>query len=89
MPRGDLDVRAREPPSTRTCLKLIATDLERGRVIDWGNRCELVTGEIQPFADAFSTKHQEWNATYCGSQSQHWLPATNDAVTRTQERYSP
>ena len=59
------------------------------RVIDWGNCCDLVPGEIQPFVDAFSTKHHKWDAMYKGSETQYWLTVRNGAVTEIEEQFLP
>jgi hypothetical protein len=59
------------------------------RVIDWNHCCKLVTGEIQPFVDAFATKHHEWGAMYQGSKAAYWLTVRAGLVTRIEEQYFP
>lgn len=58
-------------------------------VIDWGNCCELVHGEIQPFVDAFATKHHAWDSMYQGSESQYWLTVKGGVVAEIEEQYLP
>jgi len=59
------------------------------QVIDWGNCCDLVPGEIQPFVDAFSTNHHKWDDMYKGSETQYWLTVQGGAVTKIEEQYLP
>jgi len=66
----------------------VAPDVKVG-VIDWGNCCELVHGEIQPFVDAFATKHHAWDSMYQGSESQYWLTVKKGVVILITEQYLP
>jgi hypothetical protein len=58
-------------------------------VIDWGNCCKLVPGEIQPFADAFSSQDHKFDEKYQGADSQYWITVQNGVVVRIQEQYLP
>ena len=73
-------------PSLRTLA--VAPDVKVG-VIDWGNCCELVHGEIQPFVDAFAAKHHAWDAMYRGGESQYWLTVKGGVVILITEQYLP
>ncbi len=59
------------------------------RVIDWGNCCEPVQGELQPFVDAFHTKHHPWNAMYPGGESPYWLTVEDGVIVEIEEQYLP
>lgn len=73
-------------PRLRTIV--VAPDLQLW-VIDWGNCCEPVQGEIQPFADAFGTSHHRWDAMYQGAESQYWVTVEDGQVVTIEEQYLP
>jgi len=73
-------------PKLRTLV--VAPDVELW-VIDWGNCCEPVQGEIQPFADAFETSNHRWDAMYQGAESQYWVTVEGGQVVAIEEQYLP
>jgi hypothetical protein len=66
----------------------VAPDVEIW-VIDWGTCCEPVRGEIQPFVDAFETRHHRWDAMYQGAESQYWVTVEDGRVVKIEEQYLP
>lgn len=58
-------------------------------VIDWGNCCDPVEGEVQPFVDAFETKQHAWDAMYQGAESQYWLTVDGGVVVEIEEQFLP
>lgn len=58
-------------------------------VIDWTACCDLVPGEIQPFVDAFATRHHAWDALYQGSQAPYWLTVESGIVVKIEVQYLP
>jgi hypothetical protein len=58
-------------------------------VIDWTACCDLVPGEIQPFVDAFATRHHPWDALYQGSQAPYWLTVEDGVVVKIEVQYLP
>jgi len=56
-------------------------------VIDWNNCCELVQGELEPFAAAFEG-HQP-AGSYRGSLSPYWLTVAGGRVVKIEEQYQP
>jgi hypothetical protein len=58
-------------------------------VIDWQDCCELVQGEVQPFMDAFATKHHAWDALYQGSEAPYWVTVENGAVVKIEVQFLP
>ena len=59
------------------------------RVIDWTDCCELVQGEVQPFMDAFATKHHAWDALYQGSEAPYWVTVQDGVVVKIEVQYLP
>jgi hypothetical protein len=57
--------------------------------IDWANCCDLVEGEIQPFVDAFETRHHEWDAMYQGRQAPYWVTVEDGRVVKIEVQYLP
>lgn len=58
-------------------------------VIDWANCCDPVEGEIQPFVDAFATRHHPWNALYQGRQAPYWVTVKDGLVVKIEVQYLP
>ena len=73
-------------PKLRTLA--VAPDVEIW-VIDWGNCCDPVKGEVQPFVDAFGTKQHAWDAMYQGAESQYWVTVDDGVVVEIEEQYLP
>lgn len=58
-------------------------------VIDWTDCCDLVRGEIQPFVDAFETRHHPWDALYQGRQAPYWVTVEDGVVVKIEVQYLP
>lgn len=58
-------------------------------VIDWQDCCDLVHGEVQPFMDAFATKHHAWDALYQGSQAPYWVTVDEGVIVTIEVQYLP
>ncbi len=58
-------------------------------VIDWADCCDLVSGEVQPFMDAFATKHHAWDALYSGSEAPYWVTVQDGRVVKIEVQYLP
>ena len=46
-------------------------------------------GEIQPFVDAFATRHHRWDEMYQGAESQYWLTVDDGVVVKIEEQFLP
>ena len=73
-------------PKLRTLAILPNVEVQ---VIDWTNCCELVQGEVQPFMDAFATRHHAWDALYQGSEAPYWVTVQDGAVVTIEVQYLP
>ena len=73
-------------PKLRTLTLAPAVELS---VIDWGNCCDPVRGELQPFAEAFDTNQHAWDAMYQGAESQYWVTVDGGVVVAIEEQYLP
>jgi hypothetical protein len=72
--------------------RLRTLDVDPGvevRVIDWANCCDLVPGEVQPFVDAFETRHHTWDAMYQGRQAPYWITLEDGLVVEIEVQYLP
>lgn len=58
-------------------------------VIDWADCCDVVEGEVQPFVDAFETRHHPWDAMYQGREAPYWITVEDGAVVKIEVQYLP
>lgn len=58
-------------------------------VIDWANCCDLVRGGVQPFVDAFQTRHHPWDAMYQGREAPYWITVEDGRVVKIEVQYLP
>jgi hypothetical protein len=59
------------------------------RLIDWGNCCDLAPGELQPFAEAFDTRHHPYASMYQGGNVSYWVRVKDGVVVLIEEQYLP
>lgn len=58
-------------------------------VIDWADCCDGIEGEVQPFVDAFETRHHPWDAMYQGREAPYWITVEDGAVVKIEVQYLP
>jgi hypothetical protein len=73
-------------PKKRTLVLAPDVDIE---LIDWGNCCDLVPGELQPFADAFDRKQHPYDSMYQGGEVTYWVTVQDGMVVLIEEQYLP
>ncbi|HZA19271.1 MAG TPA: hypothetical protein VE889_00335 [Actinomycetota bacterium] len=80
---NDYYIRNREKDAVSVDL---AEDVEL-LVVDWPNCCDSIVGDLQRFADSFTTKDP--TGAYVGSRSPYWVTVDGGQVVEIEELYLP